>query len=92
MSKSQKPKKGNQPKQNTGRQPIKKESQELSLPLGMRNYILILVGLLMIILGYIFMSGKNDIYNFTKLSLSVIFVIGGFFFIVLAIMWNGRKK
>ncbi len=63
----------------------------LQLPLSWQNYYLILIGLLIVIMGYVLMAGKGDIYSFRKITLSVIFVIGGFLFIIYAIMKKTHK-
>lgn len=57
-----------------------------TFPLTKENYILGAIGLLIIIIGYILMAGKENIFGFTKMTLSVTFVNLGFAFIIYAIM------
>jgi hypothetical protein len=54
--------------------------------LGKMNFILMAIGLLFIIIGFIFMASDGDKYSFKKMNLSVIFVMLGFFFEIYAIM------
>ena len=54
------------------------------------NYILMIASLMVLILGFIFMSGKTDIYNATKLTMAPIIVILGFILGIVAIFY--RKK
>lgn len=65
-----------------------KQEKEV-FPLAKQNYILMLIGFLIIIVGYILMAGKQNIFGFTKMYLSVIFVLFGFGFIIYGIM---KKK
>lgn len=53
---------------------------------GKENYTLMIVGVVVIIIGFILMYGKEDIFNFTKLTLAPIVVITGFIIEIFAIM------
>jgi hypothetical protein len=67
--------------------PAKAKKQNLpEFPLNRTNYILMGVGVLLMIIGYVLMYGKEDIYSFSKVSLSVIFVMAGFVVEIFAIM------
>ena len=50
------------------------------------NYILMLIGLFVIVLGFFLMYGKEDIYDFRKITLAPIVVIAGFIIEIFAIM------
>ena len=50
------------------------------------NYKLMLAGLLTIIIGFVLMYGKEDIYDFRKTTLAPIVVILGFVIEIFAIM------
>ncbi len=52
--------------------------EEKVLPLGIKNYRLLLISLALVVVGFICMSGKEDLYSFTKITLSVIFILGGY--------------
>lgn len=79
-----------QPEKNV---PVKAKKQNQPLfPMEKENFILMGIGILMMIIGYIFMYGDKDIFSFRKLSLSVIFILGGFLFEIYAIMKKPREK
>lgn len=54
------------------------------------NYILIIASLVILVVGFMLMSGKTDIYNSTKLTVAPIVVILGFILGIVAIFY--RKK
>lgn len=66
-------------------------ANENDLALGKQNYILMLVGFGIIILGFILMIGDEDIYDFRKTVLATVVVIFGFLFEIYAIMKRPRK-
>ena len=64
---------------------------------GKRNYQLMILGVILIVTGYILMSGgKSDdpnvfsdaIFSFRRMTLSVIFLISGFGIEVFAILYQ----
>ncbi|MFI2741342.1 DUF3098 domain-containing protein [Zhouia sp. PK063] len=66
-----------------------------------KNYIVMLVGLLVIALGFILMSGGGsddpnvydpDIFNFTRIRVAPTLVILGFAIEIFAILINPEKK
>ncbi|NBX88027.1 MAG: DUF3098 domain-containing protein [Bacteroidetes bacterium] len=54
------------------------------------NYVLIIASLVILVIGFMLMSGKTDIYNSTKLTVAPIVVILGFILGIVAIFY--RKK
>lgn len=65
------------------------------MPLAMKNYILLLVGALIIILGFVLMAGGNpatpenfdyNIFSFRRITLAPIVVVVGFAFEIYAIL------
>ena len=65
------------------------------MPLAMTNYILLLVGALIIILGFVLMAGGNPatpenfdygIFSFRRITLAPIVVVIGFAFEIYAIL------
>ncbi len=65
------------------------------MPLSMKNYILMLIGAAIIVLGFILMSGGGDhtsthfdesIYSVRRITIAPIVVIAGFVFEIYAIM------
>lgn len=94
MTKKQKSRQPNRPAGNKGQQqhtaqtkgqPQKGRTQsrkaskaDLTLPLNKTNYSLIALGFLVVIIGFFLMSGDENIYNFRKLTLSIITIAIGY--------------
>lgn len=65
-------------------------------PLAKENYKLILIGLAVIVLGFILMAGggsedpnvflEEELFSFRRITLAPALVIGGYMFIIYAIM------
>lgn len=53
---------------------------------GSENYKLMLIGLVVIIIGFVLMYGKEDIYDFRKITLAPLVVLAGFVIEIFAIM------
>ncbi len=66
------------------------KAENVSFAFGKENYILMAVGLLVIVIGFMLMAGKEDIYNTTKLTVAPIVVILGFLIEVVAIMRKSK--
>jgi uncharacterized membrane protein len=70
----------------------KKVTTEASAPatgtfmFAKENYVLMIIGLVVIVLGFILMYGKEDIYDFRKTTLAPIVVLAGFVIEIVAIM------
>lgn len=71
------------------------------MPFGKHNYIIVLIGLALIILGFILMIGGGsddpDVFNekmfdFQHITLAPILVLLGFVVEIVAIFWKGEKK
>jgi hypothetical protein len=65
------------------------------MPLTMRNYVLMLIGVAVIVLGFVLMSGGTkatpeefsyDIYSWRRITLAPILVVAGFAFEIYAIL------
>lgn len=48
--------------------------------------------IVLIIIGFIMMTGKTDIYSFTKITLSPIIVVAGFALGVVSILKKPRNR
>lgn len=84
---------------------MKKETTELLekknvLPFGKQNYLLVLVGLALIAIGFVLMTGggssdpdvfNEEMFNFQRLTLAPILVLSGFVVEIVAIFWKGKK-
>lgn len=73
----------------------KEAEHEARMPLSKKNYVLILIGLGIVILGFLLMSGGGsddpsvfnyEMFSFRRITLAPIVVIGGFAFVIYAIM------
>ena len=80
--------------------PVEVEKQQL-LPLTFENYKLMLIGFVIIVIGFILMAGggsddpnvfNEDMFNFRRITLAPILVLGGFASEVYAIMKKPKKK
>ena len=77
------------------RRPATPQNNDARMPLGRKNYLLMLIGLGVIILGFVLMTGGgNDnpdlfdysMFNFRRITLAPIVVLVGFGFEIFAIM------
>lgn len=59
---------------------------------GPQNYRLMLIGLAVIVLGFALMYGKEDIYDFRKITLAPIVVLAGFVIEIFAIMHKPKAN
>lgn len=71
------------------------QQAESRMALGKKNYIMMLVGLAVIVLGFILMTGGGSddpnvfneaMFSFRRITLAPILVIGGFIFEIYAIL------
>jgi hypothetical protein len=69
-------------------QPIR----EGHLPFTRQNYILMLIGFGIIILGFLLLIGKEDIYDFRKIVLAPTVIVFGFVFELYAIMKQPKRE
>jgi hypothetical protein len=76
------------------------DSQKV-LPFGKMNYILVLVGIALIALGFILMVGggstnpdvfNEEMFDFRHITLAPILVLAGFVVEIVAIFWKGKNK
>jgi len=57
-----------------------------------RNYILMVVGVLAVVLGYALMGIENALDGFISLYLAPIIILGGYLEIIYAILWKPDEK
>ena len=71
------------------------DKNDKAMPLTMRNYLFMAVGFVVIVLGFVLMSGGTvatpeefsyDIFSWRRITLAPILVIGGFAFEIYAIL------
>jgi hypothetical protein len=63
-----------------------------SYAFGKQNYQLMIIGLVIITIGFILMSGTEDIFSTTKLTIAPIVVVFGFAFEIYAILKKSTVK
>jgi NADH:ubiquinone oxidoreductase subunit K len=72
-----------------------KDNKGVEMPFTMKNYITILVGMALLLLGFVLMSGGGEhtatefdesIFSFRRITLAPVVVIAGFVVVGVAIM------
>ena len=70
------------------------------MPFDKQNYIIVLIGIALLVLGFILMlgGGSNDpdvfnekMFDFQHITLSTILILAGFVVEIVAIFWKGKK-
>jgi hypothetical protein len=56
------------------------------------NYILFIVSIVIVFIGFLLMMGQNDIYSFTKITLAPLVVVIGFAVGFVAILYKPKHK
>lgn len=76
------------------------ENQKV-MPFGKQNYLILLIGIALIALGFVLMIGggssdpdmfNEKMFNFQRLTLAPILVLAGFVVEIVAIFWKGKKQ
>jgi SNF family Na+-dependent transporter len=71
------------------------------MPFGKQNYIIVLIGIALLAIGFILMlgGGSNDpdvfnekMFDFQHITLSTILILAGFVVEIVAIFWKGNNK
>ena len=79
---------------------VDKTDNQNVMPFGRQNYIIVLIGLALIALGFILMIGggstdpdvfNEEMFNFRHITLAPILVLAGFVVEIVAIFWRGKK-
>ena len=87
-------------KEITKKETVEKTEDQKVMPFGKQNYIIVLIGLAFIALGFILMIGggstdpdvfNEKMFNFQRLTLAPILVLAGFVVEIVAIFWKGKK-
>lgn len=81
---------------------VKDESKKQNFALGSENYKLILIGLAIIIIGFLLMMGgksedpnvfnEDEIFSFRRITLAPLVVLFGFVFEIYAIMKKPKES
>ncbi len=59
---------------------------------GRRNYLLLLAGIALIIVGYVIMRMDNQVESLVSLYIAPILILGGYIEIIYAIMWRQKVE
>ena len=59
---------------------------------GRRNYVLLLIGLALVIVGYAMMRIENEVDGFLSLYLAPLLILGGYLEVIYAILWRPKKE
>lgn len=62
------------------------------MPFERRNYLLMLLGLALITVGYVIMRVENEMDGFWSLYVSPILLLAGYLGIIYAIVWRPRVE
>ena len=94
----------NQPimaKEITKKETVEKIEDPKIMPFGKQNYIIVLIGIALLALGFLLMLGGGsnnpDVFNekmfdFRRITLSTILILAGFVVEIVAIFWKGKNK
>lgn len=87
-------------KEITKKEAVEKIEDQKVMPFGKQNYIIVLIGIALLALGFILMlgGGSNDpdvfneqMFNFRRITLSTILILAGFVVEIVAIFWRNKK-
>ena len=79
---------------------IEPNDDQKVMPFGKQNYIIVLIGIALLVLGFILLlgGGSNDpdvfnekMFDFRHITLSTILILAGFVVEIIAIFWKGKK-
>ena len=65
--------------------------QRVSMPFHARNYILMVVGLVVVAIGYAIMAAENEVDGFLSLYVSPILLMAGYLEIIYAVVWRPKE-
>lgn len=81
--------------------PAQQQEQESGFALGKINYMIMAAGFVLLIIGFILLSGGKsedpnvfnpEIFNFRRITLAPIVILLGFVAEIFAIMWRPKSK
>ena len=88
-------------KETTKKTTVEKSDNPQVMPFGKQNFIIVLIGIALIALGFILMIGGGsdnpDVFNekmfdFQRITLAPILVLVGFVVEIVAIFWKGNNS
>lgn len=57
-----------------------------------KNYLLLLIGVLLVVVGYVIMALENEVDGFISLYIAPILILGGYLEIIYAILWRPKDQ
>jgi len=85
----------------TNKKNVKQVSTDVEFAIGKQNFKYIAIGVGILIIGFLLMAGgkssdpnvfnHDEIFSFRRITLAPIIVVGGFFFIIWAIMKKPKE-
>ena len=87
-------------KEITKKETVEKIEDQKVMPFGKQNYIIVLIGIALLALGFVLMLGggstdpdvfNEQMFNFRRITLSTILILAGFVVEIVAIFWKGKK-
>jgi len=57
-----------------------------------RNYVLLLLGIALVVVGYVIMRMENEVDGFISLYVAPLMILGGYLEIIYAILWRPKKE
>jgi hypothetical protein len=57
-----------------------------------RNYTLLLIGLVLVVVGYVVMRIENEVDGFLSLYVAPLLILGGYLEIMYAVMWRPDRR
>jgi len=87
-------------KENKKKETIEPADEQKVMPFSKQNYIIVLIGIALLVIGFILMlgGGSNDpdvfnesMFDFRHITLSTILILAGFVVEIVAIFWRGKK-
>ena len=66
--------------------------EEIKTVLGKRNYVILIIGSILIIIGYILMSGEGSIFSGTRIRIAPLLCLLGYLLNVFGILYRPRQR
>ena len=71
-----------------------------NLAFGKINYILLIAGVIIVLIGFVLMAGKGtteeafnpEIFSNLRIGVAPVVILAGFIFIIVAILFKGKNK
>ncbi len=57
-----------------------------------RNYVLILIGVAAVAIGFTMMRLENEVHGFISLYVAPLLILGGYLEIIYAILWRPKEE